>query len=209
MSRKPMLAVMASGTKTGGGSGFENLVKASRDGRLDAAIFVISNHENGGVRERANKLGVPFTYFPGPWTAENYRKITEGADFVALSGWLKMVYGLDPKTTFNIHPGPLPKFGGDGMYSHHVHEAVVSAYRRGEIAESAVTMHFVIEGYDKGPIFFAEKVEMRPDDTPESLQVRVNMAEHKFQPLVTQAVLRGEVSWDGKDPSTLVSPYHF
>ncbi len=198
---------MASGSKTGGGSGFENLVKASRLGIIDAAIFVISNHEHGGVRERADRLGVPFTYFPGPWTAENYRRVTEGADHIALSGWLKMVYGLDPRTTFNIHPGPLPRFGGPGLYGHHVHEAVISAYRKGEITESAVTMHFVDGVYDGGPPFFEKKVEIRPDDTPESLQIRVNMVEHEFQPMVTDAVIKGHIGWDGRDPNSLFSCY--
>ena len=68
MSR-PKLFIFASGTATGGGSGFEKLVTASRNGVLDADIVgVVSNHEHGGVRERAERLGVPFFYFPGPYT---------------------------------------------------------------------------------------------------------------------------------------------
>lgn len=203
---KPKLIIFSSGSKTGGGSGFENLVKATRGGGpLDAEIIaVVSNHDNGGVRERADRLNIPFIHFVGPWTAEEYRKIVAGADFVALSGWLKLVTGLDPRTTFNIHPGPLPRFGGTGMYGHHVHEAVIEAYKKGEVTHSAVSMHFVTEKYDEGPLFKSIPVPILPDDTGETLGKRVNEAEHLYQPIITNDVIHGRIRWDGKDPSTLV-----
>src|SRR3989344_737316 len=152
---KPKILVFASGTASGGGSGFENLVNASRarDGDLSADIIgVVSNHEFGGVRKRADRLGVPFVFFGQPWLAKRYWKIARKshADFFALSGWLKRVIGLPPRATFNIHPGPLPEFGGDGMYGHHVHEAVMAAFKRGEITHSALCMHFVTSEYDRG-----------------------------------------------------------
>ena len=226
-NRKKII-VFASGTKDGGGSGFENLVVASRDGRLSGEIVaVVSNHENGGVRQRADRLGVPFVYFParkvmdgepvGPEsnpdlnTAENYRKLTEDADLVCLSGWLKLVTGLDPRKTINIHPGPLPRFGGAGMYGHHVHEAVMEAYRNGtldavtreKVTHSNISMHFVTEKFDEGPLFFSQPVPILPDDTADTLAARVLEAEHKWQPLMTDKVLCGEISWDGKNPETL------
>jgi folate-dependent phosphoribosylglycinamide formyltransferase PurN len=212
------IIVFASGTKDGGGSGFENLVMASRDGRLSGEIVaVVSNHQNGGVRQRADRLGVPFVYFPaqkpvegenGPigsefGTAENYKKIVGDADLVCLSGWLKLVTGLDPRKTINIHPGPLPSFGGAGMYGHHVHEAVMEAYHRGEVTHSAVSMHFVTEKYDEGPLFFSQSVPILQGDTADTLAARVLEVEHKWQPIVTDKVLRGEISWDGKNPESL------
>lgn len=206
---KPRLVVFASGSKTGGGSGFENLVNKAREGVLRADIVaVVSNHESGGVRVRADRIGVPFVHFPEPWTAERYRAIVtaQRADFVALSGWLKLVSGLDPRTTFNIHPGPLPRFGGAGMYGHHVHEAVLTAFHRGEVTHSAVSMHFVTEKYDEGPLFFSHPVPILPDDTPETLGARVNAAEHEFQPIVTDLVVRGKISWDGTNASSLQVP---
>lgn len=225
------IIVFASGTKDGGGSGFENLVNATRDNRINGEIIkVISNHENGGVREKADRLGIPFVHFksrklpesgefvdkdgntvdPSEFgTKENYQKLTEGADLVCLSGWLKLVTGLDPQKTINIHPGPLPRFGGDGMYGHFVHEAVMEAYKHPNPADgqrvthSAVSMHFVTEKYDEGPLFFSQSVEILPDDTAETLAKRVNEAEHKWQPLITNKVLEGEISWDGQDPQSL------
>src|SRR3989338_5086190 len=109
---KPKLIIFASGKRSGGGSGFENLER-SKD--LDADIVaVVSNHERGGVHERAAQLGIPFIYFPGPYDAEHYQEVVrksfeaepaplEGEaslmGWVALSGWLKHVSGLDPART--------------------------------------------------------------------------------------------------------------
>jgi len=206
------IIIFASGSKDGGGSGFENLVKATRNGILEGQILaVVSNHENGGVRERADRLGIKFIHFVEPRTAERYREITESADLICLSGWLKLAVGLDPKKTINIHPGPLPRFGGAGMYGHHVHEAVMEAYKKGDpsnssgqaIKNSAISMHFVTPIYDEGPLFFSQSVPILPDDTAETLAKRVNEAEHKWQPVITQKVLSGEISWDGKNSESL------
>lgn len=195
--QKPRIVIFASGSKEGGGSGFENMVNATRNGILNAEIAaVVSNHEHGGVRQRADRLGITFIHFPLPRTAEKYQEIVGDADLVCLSGWLKPVTGLDPKKTINIHPGPLPRFGGAGMYGHYVHEAVMEAYKKDEVTHSAVSMHFVTENYDEGPLFFEFPVEILPDDTPETLAQRVLAAEHQWQPVITQKVLSGEISWE-------------
>ena len=215
---KPRILVYASGSAQGGGSGFANLVKASREGLLDAEICkVISNHADGGVKKYADELGIPFAHFHGPWTAEKYQEFANdsGADFFALSGWLKIVTGLDSntkfnsKTVFNIHPGPLPQFGGTGMYGHHVHKAVIEAYKRGEIKHSAVCMHFVTEGYDRGPVFLQFKVKIEDNDTPESISQHINSWEHHFQPIITDMVVKGKIHWDGINPSSLICPTNY
>lgn len=204
--KKPKLLIFASGSKDGGGSGFEKLVEATKNGILDAEIVaVVSNHEQGGVRERADRLGIPFLHFPGPWTGEQYQGIVKkvDADYVALSGWLKPVVGLDSRKTFNIHPGVLPRFGGKGMYGHFVHEATIEAYKRGEVTHSAVTMHFVTEGYDEGPKCFECLLSILSDDDAGSLAKRVNALEHEWQPKITNMIVHGEISWDGKNPNSV------
>ncbi|MFH1350041.1 MAG: formyltransferase family protein, partial [Pseudomonadota bacterium] len=115
--------VFASGDPKGGGSGFQELVEFSRTNPpvLNAQIVgVISNHPDGGVHRRAGALHVPFEYWSEPFDAKGYRSFVEKyqADFVMCSGWLKFVRGLDPAKTVNIHPGPLPQFGGPGLYGH-------------------------------------------------------------------------------------------
>lgn len=207
---KPKLIVFASGTREGGGSGFENLVLSMDSGVLKANIVAVaSNHEYGGVRTRADKLDIPFIHFPAPWDAKGYRRIVDemyGAEFIALSGWLKRVLGLDPRRTFNIHPGPLPRFGGRGMHGHNVHVAVMDTFLRGEITHSAVCMHFVTAEYDQGPVFFRYNVEIYEDDSPSSLGARVNQCEHLWQPRITNLVVNRQIGWDGVNPESLTVP---
>ena len=196
--QKPRLLVFASGSKDGGGSGFANLVLHTKNGILNADIVgVVSHHEDGGVRAHAEKLGIPFVHFGSPWDREGYARIARdtGAEFFSLSGWLKLVTGLPPERTINIHPGPLPQFGGQGMYGHHVHEAVVAAFRRGEITHTAICMHFVTEEYDRGPTIFRLKIPILVDDTPASLAARVNAHEHQWQPIITDLVVNRHIIW--------------
>lgn len=206
MSR-PRLIVFASGTPEGGGTGFENLVKHSRGGDLDADIVaVISNHEHGGVRSRADRLGVRFVHFDDTKT---YQEIVElfDAEWVALSGWMKKTYGLDPRRTINIHPALLldhhGRFGGKGMYGHRIHEAVKQALDACEITESGFSMHFVTDEYDRGPVFFEYRIPITPEMTADDIAQAVNRVEHIWQPRLTHLVVHGLISWDGKDPLTL------
>jgi phosphoribosylglycinamide formyltransferase-1 len=197
--------VFASGDQKGGGSGFQELVEFSRTNPpvLDAQIIaVISNHPKGGVQRRADALRIPFEYWSGPYDAKGYRALVEKyqADFVMCSGWLKFVRGLDPAKTVNIHPGPLPRFGGSGMYGHYVHEAVMEAFHRGEITQSAVSMHFVDDvAYDNGPIIFQMPVLIRPDDDAETLAKRVNEKERAWQSYILNLVVHQNIYLsDGK-----------
>lgn len=215
-AQKVRVLVFASGDAKGGGSGFQELVEFSRTNPpvLDAEIVgVVSNHPEGGVFKRAQSLRIPFEYWPGPFDATGYRSFVQKyrADFVMCSGWLKFVRGLDPARTVNIHPGPLPRFGGPGMYGHHVHEAVIAAYRRGEITQSAVTMHFVDEtAYDHGPIIFQMPVLIRPEDDAETLAKRVNEKERAWQSHILNQVVHqyitlkdGQVIFKGGPPARL------
>jgi folate-dependent phosphoribosylglycinamide formyltransferase PurN len=192
------ILVFASGGKTDGGSGFQEMVERSRTEPkiLDAEIVgVVSNYPDGGVYQKATTLGVPFTFFSGPFTAEKYKKLVASykADYVMCSGWLKPIAGLPERMVINIHPGPLPRFGGKGMYGHHVHEAVIAAYKRGEINQSAVSMHFINDEYDRGAGIVRIPVLIRPDDTAETLAARVLKVEHNYQSLVLNQIIRGDI----------------
>jgi phosphoribosylglycinamide formyltransferase-1 len=202
-SGRVRVLVFASGDEKGGGSGFQELVEFSRTNPpvLDAQIVgVISNHPHGGVHKRADALQIFFEHWSGPFDAKGYRTLVEKyrAEFVMCSGWLKFVRGLDPSKTVNIHPGPLPQFGGPGMYGHYVHEAVMAAFRRGEIIQSAVTMHFVDEtAYDHGPVIFQMPVLIRPDDDAERLAKRVNEKERAWQSYVLNLVVHRQIYLSG------------
>ena len=214
---RPKIIVFASGTPTSGGSGFENLVNATKSNVLDADIVaVVSNVEHGGVRERAEALGVSFIYFPEPYDAEGYSSVLQKTAiekeklWVALSGWSKLVRGLDPRKTFNIHPALLSqlggRFGGKGMYGHREHVAVQEALERGEITETGISMHFVTEEYDRGPVFFEHRIPLQKGMNVDDIQKAVQAAEHEWQPRITNLVVHEKISWDGKDPASLVVP---
>jgi len=209
MDSNPKLIVFASGTKDGGGSGFRELVESTKSGILKAQIVaVVSNHPAGGVYKIAKQYKIPFEYFSGPYEASNYTQIIQKYDakWVSLSGWLKLFLGHPANQTINIHPGVLPLLGGKGMYGHFVHQAAIQLYRKKQLQFTGVTMHFVTEKYDEGPIFFEFPVLIRSDDTPESLAQRVNKIEHAYQPWITNLVIHEQISWDGKNPKNLKLP---
>ncbi len=188
----PGIIVFASGTKRGGGSGFEALVKAERMGILRAHILaVVSNHSHGGVYRRAKRLGIPFILMKAPFTGAAYFEIfrSRGAELAVLSGWLKVVKGLWWKRTINVHPAPLPAFGGKGMYGRNLHAAVLRVYRRRIIKTSALTIHYVGKRYDEGPIIAEVPVSIYARDTVATLEARMKKVEHFIYPLVINQVL--------------------
>jgi imidazole glycerol phosphate synthase subunit HisF len=90
-----------------------------------------------------------------------------------------------PGQIINIHPALLPKYGGKGMYGHHVHEAVKAA---GE-SETGITIHQVDEKYDHGTYIFQAVTTVSPDDTPETIAKKVHQLEHQFYPRVIRDIL--------------------
>jgi phosphoribosylglycinamide formyltransferase-1 len=202
---KPKLLIFASGTAEGGGSGFQNLVESAKTGILQAKIVgVVSSYPKGGVWKLSREFNIPFEYFEGPYNKDNYQKIVKKfkAEWIALSGWLKLAVGLDSAKTINIHPAPLPEFGGKGMYGRYVHEAVIKS----GVKKTAVTMHFVTEEYDRGPVFFRYPILVRKGDTAEILGERVKKIEYAWQPYITNLVITEKIKWDGKNPKSLNAP---
>src|SRR5262249_30194715 len=91
----------------------------------------------------------------------------------------------------NIHPGPLPAFGGKGMHGRFVHEAVLKA----GLTESCCTVHLADNQYDHGPVVARQCVPIERSDTPETLAARVMAAERELYPTVIQQVARHGVDW--------------
>ena len=89
----------------------------------------------------------------------------------------------------NIHPSLLPKYGGKGMYGLRVHEAALDS---GE-TETGATVHLIGSAYDEGPILQQASVPILPNDTPETLQLRVLAQEHQLYPDTLAKIARGEI----------------
>ena len=187
-----------------GGSNMQAIIDACKSGKLKATpAVVISNNSDSGAIAKAKAEGVPYYYLsgkthPGPGELDEAILNTflrHQVDVVVLAGYMKK---LGPKTLsrfrgriLNIHPALLPKFGGEGMWGIHVHEAVIAAGEK----ESGVSIHFVDENYDTGAIIAQTRVPVLPDDTPETLAARVLVQEHVLYPETLQKIVSGEISF--------------
>lgn len=101
-------------------------------------------------------------------------------DLLVLAGFTRLlpatvILAMDGRV-INTHPGPLPEFGGKGMYGLHVHRAVLESGR----TETAITIHWVTEHYDDGAVIAVQTVPLRSGDTPEVLQQRAKEIEAPF-----------------------------
>ena len=182
------LAVLGSGR----GSNFQAILRAIDGGRLPSTrvSLVISNNSDAGILALARSAGIPALHvsqkqFP---TEEAFTDALllelqrHGAELIVLAGYMKRVPSRIVREyrgrVLNIHPALLPKFGGQGMYGHHVHEAVIAARE----TESGATVHVVDEEYDRGPIVLQRTIPVSPGETPETLAAKVLDVEHALYP---------------------------
>jgi phosphoribosylglycinamide formyltransferase-1 len=119
-----------------------------------------------------------------------------GVDYVAMAGFMKLAPVPDEflGRVVNIHPSLIPAFCGHGMYGHHVHEAVLAYGAK----VTGVTVHFVDNVYDNGPIIWQQPVPVFDDDTPETLAARVFETEKEAYPHVLTLLASGRVRPDGR-----------
>jgi phosphoribosylglycinamide formyltransferase-1 len=196
-SQKLKLGFLASGA----GSSARAIVAAIEAGALAAeARLMVSNNKSAPALEFARQHGVPELCLPtqaDPEAADAALAealAANGVELVVLSGYLRRLGSrtLDRYAgrVVNIHPGPLPEFGGHGMYGRRVHEAVLAA----GVAESGVAIHVVDEEYDHGPVIARTVVPLHPGDTPETLEARVRAAEPAFFVETLQRIARGEIA---------------
>ena len=182
------------------GSSARAVVAAIEAGKLDAeARLMVSNNRSAGALDFAAEHEVPALCIPtqaDPETADlRLAQALEaaGVELVVLSGYLRQ---LGPHTlaryrgrVLNIHPGPLPDFGGHGMYGRRVHEAVIAA----GATESCATIHVVDEEYDHGPVVARRPVPVKPGDTAEALEARVTAQEPAFFVETLRRISNGEL----------------
>jgi len=174
---------------SGNGTTLQRFIDEITARNLDAKIaVVISSRPNVLGIERARRARIPTevvnwrTYGNDEAFSAAVTDVLQRAnvDLVLCAGLLRKY--LFPEAykgrVLNVHPALLPKYGGQGMYGHHVHEAVLAA---GE-TESGCTVHITDEEYDHGPIILQRTVPVLPDDTPDTLAERVQAAEREAYP---------------------------
>lgn len=195
------LAVLLSG----GGTTLQNILDHIGDGKLDAQVAcVISSRADAYGLERARKAGIPALTVARKdcASAEEFnRRIWDAvrecrADLTVLAGFMSKLEVPDDyvNRVMNVHPALIPAFCGQGMYGHHVHEAVL-AYG---VKETGATVHFVDREYDHGPIILQMPVHVFDDDTPESLAERVQVAERGIYPKAIRYYAEGRLEVRGR-----------
>lgn len=189
---------------SGGGTNLQAVMDAIEKGEITNAEIagVISNNQNAFALERAKKAGIPaFCISPKDYEdrAAFHKallgKVNELApDLIVLAGYLvtipeEMIEAYQNRI-INIHPSLIPSFCGVGYYGLKVHEGALA---RG-VKISGATVHFVDAGTDTGPIIFQKAVEVKPDDTPKTLQQRImEEAEWKILPKAIDYIANGKI----------------
>jgi len=193
------IGVLASGS----GTNLQAIIdKLHRDENVDIQIaVVISDNEHAYALERARRAGIPAVFidmskYPSreEFDDEIDKVLREyEVELVVLAGYMKV---LQPpfvrkwrNRIMNIHPALLPAFPGT--------HAVRDALRYG-VKITGVTIHFVDEGVDTGPIIAQVPVPVYDDDTEETLHNRIHVEEHKLYPEVIKLYAEGRISVRGR-----------
>jgi phosphoribosylglycinamide formyltransferase-1 len=203
------IAVLGSGR----GSNFQAILREIQRGTVPSArvCLVISNNSTAGILQIARANSIPAIHLSQrqfPEEAQFVDRFLEvlqqhGVNFIALAGYMKRLHPriIDSyrNRIVNIHPGLLPKYGGEGMFGMHVHEAVIAAGDR----ISGATVHFVDEEYDHGAILLQRTVTVASDDTPETLAAKVLTVEHELYPEALRLIAEGKVETTSNE-----APFH-
>ena len=192
---------------SGGGSNLQAIIDTSESGYLPVEVMVvISSKEGVYALERAkihnipSKVVIPKDFKSQKEYEDALIKILASydVDLVILAGFIKV---LSPhfvkafqRRIMNIHPSLIPSFCGDGFYGEKVHKAVLDY----GVKITGVTVHFVDEGTDTGPIILQRAIYVKESDTPETLAARVLQEEHKIYPEAIKLYAEGKLEIDGR-----------
>ena len=188
--KKINIAIFVSGS----GTNCENLIRYFSGSDSINCALVLSNKADAYGLVRAERLGVPTAVTPKAQLNDpevmmpllrEYK-----IDFIVLAGFLPLVPDFlieaYPRRFVNIHPALLPKYGGKGMWGHHVHEAVKAAGEQ----ETGMTVHYVTPVCDSGEIIAQFHTALSPDDTVDDIAEKEHQLEMEHFPQVVEQVLK-------------------
>lgn len=196
------VAVLVSGS----GSNLQALIDEARDDPEFGAriVAVLSDRPGIGGLERAERAGIPTQVVAWQDYPDRHSYTTAicdvaagfGADTLILAGFMRILgpeaVARFPNRIINIHPALLPSFPG----AHGVRDALVYG-----VKVTGVTIHFVDEKVDHGPIIAQSSVTVLPEDTEESLHRRIQREEHRLFPEVVKAFANGRLRIEGRSVS--------
>jgi formyltetrahydrofolate-dependent phosphoribosylglycinamide formyltransferase len=198
---------------SGGGTTLANFLQQRSGGKLPVEIgtVIASRPDCGGVL-RAREAGLDCTVVSrrrfsdvGSFSRAVFDSCREaGVSLVTLAGFLcRLEIPSDfEHRVMNIHPALIPSFCGEGMYGHHVHEAVIA---RG-CKVSGCTVHFADNQYDHGPIILQRCVPVLEDDTPDRLAARIFAVECEAYPEAIRLFADGRLRIEGTRVVTVSPP---
>jgi formyltetrahydrofolate-dependent phosphoribosylglycinamide formyltransferase len=186
---------------SGRGSNLKAIIKGCREKKIKGRIkLVISNRQSAGGIEISKKYGIPvFVFEKKKFPHQRYERISDlliaaDIDIIALAGYLELIppalIEQFKNRIINVHPAPLPDFGGKGMYGIKVHQKVLES----NIKYTGPTVHLVDQKYDHGKVLEHFPVEIFPDDTPQKLADRVIMKEHELYVAVLSKISVGKIT---------------
>ena len=182
---------------SGSGTNCENLIRHFEHSDVRCAL-VVSNKPDAYALVRAERLGVPTAVITKAQLNNPDETLpllqSHNVSFIVLAGFLPLIpaYLIEafPRRIINLHPALLPKFGGKGMWGHHVHEAVKAA---GE-TETGMTVHYVTPVCDGGEIIAQFRTSLTPEDTVDDIAEKEHQLEMEHFPKVVEQVLRASES---------------
>jgi phosphoribosylglycinamide formyltransferase 1 len=189
---------------SGKGSNMSAIAEACRTGQVTAEVaIVVSDVADAGILARARERGIRAEFIPPGKFRTKLDDDAEraciaalqaaGVDWVVLAGYMRILKGdflrAFDQRVINIHPALLPSFPGL--------EAWKQALDYG-VKFTGCTVHFVDQGIDTGPIIAQQTVPVLDDDTPSTLQARIQEAERVLYPMAIAALLRGEIAVQGR-----------
>lgn len=192
------IAVFASGR----GTNFSAIARAIKKGKIKANLsLLVCDNPKAGVIGRAKRAGVKIILVKREdfksrqeFEAEIIQRLEENKiDLVVLAGFMRLLskefvrryYGR----IINIHPALLPSFKGT--------QGIKDAFDYG-VKITGVTVHFVDEEMDHGPIILQDVVKIKEDDTLESLEAKIHKIEHKIYPQAIQLFIEGRLRIEGR-----------
>lgn len=179
---------------SGNGTNCENIIRYFRGNAHISVALVVSNRADAQALVRAQRLGVATAVVSKAELNDASRLLPllsgHGINFIVLAGFLLVVPAFlieaYPHRIINLHPALLPKFGGKGMWGHHVHEAVKAA---GE-TETGMTVHWVSQEVDGGQIIAQFRTPISPDDTADDIAAKEHELEMQHFPQVIEQVIK-------------------